>query len=95
LDANGDYTYNSGDYLQGPFGLSNDQPVVGNWTGVGGFNGTAKIGVFQPSASPNRIFFLDNGNGQFVSAAEEQKQGPFGQDGDLPVRWHISTVKAN
>jgi hypothetical protein len=80
------------DLVLSPFGLTNDQPVVGNWTGVGGFLGTAKVGVFRPGTL---TWYLDSGNGLYVSPTEEQQLGPFRQNGDVPVRWNISTVKAN
>jgi hypothetical protein len=49
------------DLVRGPFGLSTDKPVVGDWTG----NGIAKIGVFRPSSGR---WYLDSDNEGDVGA---------------------------
>jgi len=67
------------DSCLGPFGISGDLPVAGDWTGTG----TAKIGVFDPSTG---LWELDlNGNGRWDGCAIDACLGPFGQPGDLPV----------
>jgi hypothetical protein len=79
----------------GPFGLSDDKPVIGNWTGVGP---TDKIGVFQPSGGGIVVPFtwvLDNGDGAFTSFEREQKLGPFGIADDQPVAWRKTVWKGN
>ncbi len=85
LDRNGNGTLNKCtiDSCVGPFGLSGDLPVAGDWDG----KGQAKIGVFSPSTG---LWELDlNGNGVFDGCSIDACLGPFGQQGDLPVagRW--------
>ena len=61
------------------FGVGDDFPVVGDWSGTG----EVRIGVFRPSTGE---WFLDmNGNGKFDGCAVDACPGPFGQPGDLPV----------
>ena len=96
LDANGNRTWDGcgTDLCLGPFGLSGDLPLAGDWTGTGG----DKIGVFQPYdpfGSPYKRFVLDNGNGVFVSVEQEQILGPFGLETDKVIVWNQSVIKAN
>jgi subtilisin family serine protease len=79
LSGNGKWDGNPPDLLRGPFGISEDLPVVGDWNG----DGRAKIGVFRPSA---RTFYLDyNGNGAWDGPSIDKVCGPFGISTDLPV----------
>jgi len=79
LNNNGKLDTCTVDGCLGPFGLSGDLPVVGDWTGTG----TAKVGVFDPSTG---LWDLDlNGNGIFDGCQVDGCLGPFGQSGDLPV----------
>jgi hypothetical protein len=81
LDYNGNGKWNGcgRDRCMGPFGISGDIPVAGDWDG----NGTFEIGVFRPSTGE---WFLDfNGNGQWDGPDVDKHIGAFGQEGDLPV----------
>ncbi len=81
LDRNGNGVLDActTDGCLGPFGVSADQPVAGDWDG----KGTAKIGVFDPTTG---LWELDlNGNGVFDGCAVDTCLGPFGQSGDIPV----------
>jgi hypothetical protein len=67
------------DQCLGPFGLSGDLPVAGDWNSTG----TAKIGVFRPSTGK---WYLDlNGDGRWNGCGIDACLGPFGLPGDLPV----------
>jgi hypothetical protein len=71
------------DKILGPFGISGDLPVVGDWDGTA----VIRIGVFRPSTGK---WYLDlNGNGKLDSCTVDACLGPFGHAGDLPVvgRW--------
>jgi hypothetical protein len=79
----------------GPFGLSDDKLVIGNWTGVGTKD---KIGVFHTTGGgivPPATWVLDNGDGAFTSYQREQRLGPFGLAEDQPVAWRKTVWKAN
>jgi hypothetical protein len=81
LDLNGTGVLNSctTDSCLGPFGVSGDLPVAGDWDG----KGTAKIGIFDPATG---LWELDqNGNGVFDGCAVDTCLGPFGQSGDIPI----------
>jgi hypothetical protein len=81
LDYNGNGKWNGcrRDWCMGPFGISGDIPVAGDWDG----NGTFEIGVFRPSTGE---WFLDyNGNGQWDGPTVDKYISGFGQEGDLPV----------
>ncbi len=85
LNGNGNWDGCTVDACRGPFGVSGDLPVAGDWTGTG----QVRIGVFDPSTG---LWDLDlNGNGVFdgctVDACLEPLVPP--QPGDLPVvgRW--------
>lgn len=81
LDQNGNGNWDgcTTDRCLGPFGLSGDQPVSGDWNGTG----TTKIGTFDPTTG---LWELDlNGNGVFDGCSADACLGPFGQQGDLPV----------
>lgn len=79
LDTNGDFKFTTGvDQLFGPFGITGDQPLVGDWNG----DGKDEIGVFRPR---NQKFYLDvNGDGLFRATADRDF-GPFGAAGDQPL----------
>ena len=98
LDANGNRSWDGCgiDLCLGPFGLSGDSPIAGDWTGTGG----DKIGVFQPVdpfGDPYNRFTLDNGDGVYIVGQGEREQtlGPFGLGTDKPIVWNQSVVKAN
>jgi hypothetical protein len=79
----------------GPFGLSDDKLVVGNWTGVGTKD---KIGVFHTTGGgivPPATWVLDNGDGAFTSYQREQRLGSFGLAEDQPVAWRKTVWKGN
>jgi hypothetical protein len=79
LNGNGIWDDCTVDACRGPFGLSGDLPVAGDWTGTG----QVEIGVFDPSSG---LWDLDlNGNGVFDGCTVDACLGPFGQEGDLPV----------
>jgi hypothetical protein len=79
LNGNGDSDSCSVDKCLGPFGLSGDLPVTGDWTGTG----KAQIGIFDPSTG---MWELDrNGNGEVDVCGVDTCLGPFGQQGDIPV----------
>ncbi len=81
VDANRNGLWNgcSEDRCLGPFGVSSDLPVVGDWT----HSSFAKIGVFRPST---RLWYLDlNGDGLFTSCTIDRCWGPFGLSTDIPV----------
>jgi len=81
LDHDGDGVLDSCtvDGCVGPFGISGDRPVAGDWYGTG----QAKIGVFDPVTG---MWELDrNGNGTFDGCSVDICLGPFGQQGDIPV----------
>jgi hypothetical protein len=79
LNNNGKLDGCTVDDCLGPFGLSGDLPIVGDWTGTG----TAQVGVFDPSTG---LWELDlNGNGIFDGCQVDGCLGPFGQSGDIPV----------
>ena len=81
LDANGNGQWDgcSVDRCNGPFGLSSDLPVVGDWTG----SGVSRIGVFRPS--DGRWYLDKNGDGQWSGCTVDACLGPFGIKGDRPV----------
>ncbi|MBE0598122.1 MAG: hypothetical protein IH614_12710 [Desulfuromonadales bacterium] len=75
LDADGNGSWNAGTDFRYTFGLSTDQPVVGDWDG----SGTKKIGVFR-----NGTWYLDaNGNGLWDAGIDTVAS--FGQAGDIPI----------
>jgi fibronectin type 3 domain-containing protein len=79
LNANDRLDSCSTDRCLGPFGMSGDLPVAGDWNG----DGISQIGVFRPSTGK---WYLDlNGNGQLDSCGVDGCFGPFGMSGDLPV----------
>jgi hypothetical protein len=85
LDLNGNGVWDgcAVDGCLGPFGLSGDLPVAGDWDGTG----RAKIGVFDPQTG---LWELDlNGNGVWDGCTSDSCVGPLGQTGDIPVvgRW--------
>ncbi len=66
------------DKCQGPFGVSTDIPVVGQWNGVA----TPRLGTFTPTT---RVWRLDlNGNGVW-NGVPTDRQVVFGIAGDKPV----------
>lgn len=80
LDINGDrkWTGAPGDAHGGPFGISTDVAVVGDWNE----DGTTEIGVFRPS---NGWFILDqNGNGRWDGMTIDRLH-IFGVSGDIPL----------
>jgi hypothetical protein len=79
LDVNGDFRFESGTDKFRLFGLDGDDPVAGDWTGIG----TVRIGVFRPSQG---AWFLDlNDNGTWDGAANGDGVFFFGLPGDIPV----------
>ena len=69
------------DPVRGPFGLSTDKPVVGDWTG----NGIAKIGVFRPR---DGRWYLDSDNDGVLEPCGTVGiicLGPFGTATDKPI----------
>jgi hypothetical protein len=81
LDSNGNGKLDgcSMDSCVGPFGITGDLPVVGDWDGTG----KSRIGVFDPNTG---IWELDlDGNGKFGGCQVDSCLGPFGQPGDLPI----------
>jgi len=81
LDANGNGQWDGCaiDRCWGPFGLSTDQPVVGDWTG----SGVVRIGVFRPS---DGTWYLDkNGDGKWGGCSVDLCLGAFGGSGDRAV----------
>jgi hypothetical protein len=81
LDRDGDGHWDTcaEDYCRGPFGVSGDLPVAGDWNETG----KDKIGVFDPATG---MWELDrNGNGVFNGCSVDTCLGPFGQPGDVPV----------
>jgi M6 family metalloprotease-like protein len=82
LDTNGSCSWNSGiDTILGPFGLSTDIPVAGNWPGSPGNN--AKIGVVRVVGS-SLVWYLDiNGNGVWNSGVDQSCT--FGASTDIPT----------
>jgi len=85
LDVNGNNLWDGRptDKQLGPYGISGDIPVVGDWDG----SGISKIGVFRPSTG---MWYLDvSGNGSWDSTIIDRQLGIFGSPTDLPVvgRW--------
>src|SRR5262249_47628697 len=79
LNGNGNWDGCTVDACRGPFGISGDLPIAGDWTGTG----QVRIGVFDPNSG---MWNLDvNGNGVFDGCTVDACLGPFGQQGDLPV----------
>jgi hypothetical protein len=81
LDLNGNGLWDGcqSDGCLGPFGVSGDLPVVGDWNGTG----TTKLGVFDPHTG---LWRLDlNGNGLWDGCQSDGCLGPFGQVGDIPI----------
>ncbi len=81
LDVNGNGKWDGAtvDRQLGPYGLSTDLPIVGDWDGTG----KVRIGAYRPSTGQ---WFLDlNGNGKWDGSPLDKVVGPFGQVGDLPV----------
>ena len=79
LNGNGKWDGATVDKQLGPYGLSTDLPIVGDWDGTG----KVRIGVYRPSTGQ---WFLDlNGNGKWDGSPLDRVVGPFGQVGDLPV----------
>lgn len=79
LEAHANNAWNgcaAGELCRGPFGLTTDWPLAGNWTGVGTLD---KIGVFRPST---RLFYLDNRD-YTPNAQRDQYLGPFGLANDV------------
>jgi subtilisin len=66
------------DLCIGPFGLSGDFPVAGDWTNTG----QTMIGVYRHGT---RMWYLDTGNGIWDGCGIDLCIGPFGSSGDLPV----------
>lgn len=66
------------DICQGPFGVSGDRPVVGDWSG----NGKTKIGVYR--SSNNRWVIDYNGDGK-VNAVPTDRVWAFGVATDQQV----------
>ncbi len=78
LDRNGNGQWDGCDvdHCIDGFGLADDQPVAGDWTG----SGITTVGVFRDGA-----WYLDaNGNGQWDDCALD-RCGQFGQASDRPV----------
>ena len=79
LTGNGLWDGTGVDVGLGPFGSSNDIPVIGDWDG----DGVDNIGVFHPD---DRCYYLDlNGNGLWDGEPTDSLLGPFGQVTDIPV----------
>jgi hypothetical protein len=81
LDLNGNAQWDGcgTDGCYGPFGVSGDLSVAGDWNG----DGIARIGVFRPNTG--RWYMDLNGNGQLDSCGPDGCYGPFGMSGDRPV----------
>ena len=81
LDLNGNGVFDgcAVDTCLGPFGLIDDLPIVGDWTGTG----ISHIGVFDSSTGQWELDL--NANGVFDGCSVDECRGPFGQPGDLPV----------
>ncbi len=83
LDANGtgkwDGAVPGGDLVFGPFGVTGDIPISGDWNG----DGKDEIGVVRTSSAGFRWLLDTNGNGQFGGG--DQNLGPFGGPGDTPL----------
>ncbi len=79
LNGNGKVDACTVDGCYGPFGVSGDLPISGDWNGTG----KSRIGIFDPVS---KQWELDlNGNGKFDGCTTDRCLGPFGQPGDLPV----------
>jgi Divergent InlB B-repeat domain len=81
IDANGNGIWEGCniDLCLGPFGLSGDLPVAGNWTGTG----LANIGVYRPTTGE---WLLDvNGNGQWDGCNVDQCLKPLRPQSTLPL----------
>jgi hypothetical protein len=80
LDRNGNGNWDgcTVDACRGPFGISGDRPVAGDWTGTG----KVRIGIFNSSSKSWTLDLNDNGvfDGCTIDACFT-----FGQSGDLPV----------
>ena len=79
LDGSGGWSGCGPDSCIGPFGMTGDYPVVGDWNNTG----TIKIGVFRPSTG---MWYLDSdGSGGWSGCGPDGCFGPFGMAGDLPI----------
>jgi len=81
LDLNGNRRFDncSVDACLGPFGVTDDFPVAGDWND----DGKTEIGVFDQSTGLWELDF--DGNGTFDGCDVDRCLGPFGQEGDIPV----------
>jgi hypothetical protein len=73
LDTNGDGIFDAGDSVYS-FGLNNDTPVVGDWSG----NGADFIGIARPQSNGTAIWALDS-NGDGVYDPPKDSVFAFGQ----------------
>jgi len=79
VNGNGLWEGCTTDRCWGPFGLSGDLPVLGDWTGTGFF----RIGVFRPSSGQ---WYQDlNGDGLWSGCGSDGCYGPFGLPQDRPI----------
>lgn len=89
------------EWCPGPFGQADDKPFAGNWTGATNPSGIMKdkVGVYDDTGIPGitgpYYFILDNGNGLFDNYQREQRYGPYGTTGDMPVVWRRTERKSN
>ncbi len=81
LNMDGTGTWNPAtDVVLGPFGLSTDVPVVGDWTG----DGFDQIGIWRTEGTWKYHFALDmDYSGTWTEG--DVLLGPFGQEGDVPI----------
>lgn len=88
FDVRNNGTISSWDYaIPVAPGNLGDLPIVGNWTGTVG----DKFGIFRPNLA---YWVRDNGNMVLPTCAEDQCSY-FGSNGDKPVVFGKSIVKAN